>query len=249
MTGMVKLIVRTPRLMGAFEAADLCMLLEHTVLFLEVTDEGGELCNAYLRYGDESLFRDASDVTRTSVWPHLRFLKALRKLNYTGEVRGLMPRAQAEVDYELGLKVASLTLRFRVSGKIEADEWFGVLGQLSRSVEVKETDYSIRDAIGGGSVLLVTTPMRYFTLLREGNMRFEEVRYAGFPVVYPPLVRMVRLYRKGRLTEDELRRAVHEHSKFYDLLMKSSDIDEAVERWTLKELGRWVANRQQDLAR
>ncbi|MCS7094294.1 MAG: hypothetical protein NZ988_00585 [Thaumarchaeota archaeon] len=235
---MGKLIVRTQRAKGAFEAADLCMLLEHSLLLLEVTEEAGELADSYIRSGDESLISEVTSATRASIWPHLRFLRALRRLNYSTEVRGFLPNDLAEADYELGLRVARLSMRYRVTGRLEVSEWLDVLDAYSERMAGQEIADCIREAMREKTGLLVTSPLRYFTLLR--NMRFDAICFAGFPAAHVPLVSMARLYRMGKLTVAELELLVSEHSKFLDVLMTSIDLDEAVERWTVRKLGRWA---------
>ncbi|MCS7126901.1 MAG: hypothetical protein NZ953_00700 [Thaumarchaeota archaeon] len=245
---MGKVVVRTPRLRGALEAADLCMLMEHSVLLLEVTEEAQAALTAYLRSGDESVLEEVSETAKLTIRSQLEFLRALRRLGYRGEVIGVMPDEAAEADYELGVEAVRLTLRYKLTGKVDVEEWLGLIDRYATASEVI-THRRVLDELAEGwrGWLLVTSPSSYFDLVR--SVAFEEVRYAGFPAAHAPLVQILRLRKLGRLTPRDLRRLVSEQAEFAEVVMASRSVEEAHERWTVRKLGSWAQSDKRLLTR
>lgn len=247
---MGKVVVRTPKLRGALEAADLCMMTEHTVLLLEVTDEAGIAIGSYLRSGDESVLEDVSEASKSAIRSQLEFLRALRRLGYRGEVVGVLPDEAAEADYELGLEAARLALRYRLTGKADLPEWLGLIDKYATAPERAPSEGALVELTEGKrGWLLVTSPSSYFDIARRSRVAFEDVRYAGFPVAHAPLVQIFRLRRLGKLTPDELRRLVSEQAEFVGVVEASRSVEEAHEIWTVRKLGSWARGGRRLLTR
>ncbi|MCS7120003.1 MAG: hypothetical protein NZ952_02205 [Candidatus Bathyarchaeota archaeon] len=225
---------------SAIEAADRIRRPEYSAVFLDFPRSLQPLITEYVQgiiSLHELLNRIKGDVLLpdpVNSWLYLNG-PLLEVLPEVGEHAKLY--CYREVDHchllaNAAAKIARLTLRVNLTGRVEVEEWINVLKEpFSPESTEKEAEFISVKAEDRSACITDLSGWHLAECLRKYG-HLVSVKCVQKAYYFKPLETLEILLEKGKLTIDEAEKLIREHTYFIrDFVLCSRDLDEAYHLW------------------